>query len=362
MSTKGITAKTKKSFLSGLDPRILWTVVAIVLLIAVCAIKDPAFLKIGFSHGGLNGPLIDVLRNSAPYLMIAVGMTFVIATAGIDLSVGAVMAVSGTVVMTVMSTGDGSVGSAILALAAAIAVCALIGAWNGALVAYIGLQPFVTTLIMMLAGRGIAKVITDGQNLAAENEAFHNLATGSLLGLPMAWIVATVIVVLVALLMRKTALGLEIEAVGLNPVASRMAGIDPKKIQFVVYIISAALAAMAGAFSVGNVMRVEPANTGMSYEMDAILAVVIGGTSLLGGRFSLLGTYLGALIIPMLEKTIVWLGIPNAATPAFKAVIVIAVCVLQSSLFAKLTTKRQKKTPTVSAGSTVTPAKEGASA
>ncbi|MDC4233836.1 ABC transporter permease [Actinomyces sp. B33] len=340
MSTRTGSAP-RRNPLAGIDTRIIWTLVAIILLIAICAIKDPTFLRIGFTGGSLNGPLIDVLRNSAPYLMIAVGMTFVVSTAGIDLSVGAVMAVSGAIAMTLLQGASGTSG-AIVALAGALGACALIGAWNGALVAYIGLQPFVTTLIMMLAGRGIAKVITDGENLAATNDSFKALATGHLLGLPLAWVLATLIVVAVALLMRRTALGLEIEAVGLNPVASRMAGIEPRRILFTVYIISAVLAAMAGVFSVGNVMRVEPANTGMGYEMDAILAVVIGGTSLLGGRFSLLGTYLGALMIPMLEKTIVWLGIPNAATPAFKAIIVIAVCVLQSGLVAKLTTRKAK--------------------
>ncbi|MFP7695741.1 ABC transporter permease [Trueperella sp. LYQ143] len=328
-----------------IDRRMMFTVVALVLLIAICAIKDPRFLQIGLSDGAFTGPLVDVLRDSAPYLMIATGMTFVISTAGIDLSVGAVMAVAGAVSMSFLNSSGSGVGGAITAVALALGVSALIGVWNGMLVAVVGLQAFITTLIMMLAGRGIAKVITSGQNVAAQNDAFAWIVNGRVLGLPVAWLLATLIVVLVAVLMRRTALGTQIEAVGLNMEASRMAGIQPKRIIFSVYIISAMLAGMAGIFSVGNVMRVEPANTGMSNEMDAILAVVIGGTSLLGGRFSMLGSYLGAMIIAMLGKTIVWLGIPNAATPAFKALIVILVCVLQSSLLGKLIDMRKKKNP-----------------
>nr|WP_156874607.1 ABC transporter permease [Vaginimicrobium propionicum] len=327
----------KKVFkLPRVERRLMFTIAALILLILVCTIKDPRFLQIGFSDGQFTGPLMDMLRDSASYLMIAVGMTFVIATAGIDLSVGAVMAVSGAVAMSMLASSGPGFEAALVAIAAALGVSVLIGAWNGLLVSRLGLQAFITTLIMMLAGRGIAKVITHGENVAAKNEFFGWLATGKVLGLPAAWIVATLIVVGVALLMRKTALGLQIEAVGLNQSAAAMAGIRPKQILFSVYAISGLLAGMAGIFAVGNVMRVEPANTGMSNEMDAILAVVIGGTSLLGGRFSIVGSYLGAMIIAMLNKTIVWLGIPNAATPAFKAVIVIVICVLQSSLFGKL--------------------------
>lgn len=345
-------------FFARVDQRILLTVCALVLLIVICAVKDPRFIQIGLSDGQLTGPLIDVLRDSAPYLMIAVGMTFVISTAGIDLSVGAVMAVSGAVAMTMLQNSGGGAGAALLALGAALGVSALIGAWNGLLVSVVGLQPFITTLIMMLAGRGIAKVITSGQNVAAQNDTFAWLVNGRVLGLPFAWILATLIVIGVAVLMRRTALGVQVESVGLNSEASRMAGIEPRRIQFAVYVISALLAAMAGVFSVGNVMRVEPANTGMMYEMDAILAVVIGGTSLLGGRFSIVGSYLGAMIIAMLGKTIVWLGIPNAATPAFKAVIVIAICVLQSHLFSKLLARRRRKADPTPVGSEQSDTKE----
>lgn len=337
----------KKRFNFKIDRRIIFTLIALLLLVAISTIKDPRFIQIGYSNGDLTGPLIDVLRDSAPYLMIATGMTFVISTAGIDLSVGAVMAVAGAVSMSFLNDAGQGLGNALIAILLSLGVAMLLGAFNGALVAFVGLQAFITTLIMMLAGRGIAKVITSGQNVAAENDVFHWMVTGKLLGLPVAWLLATAIVIAVGVLMRATALGTQIESVGLNQEAARMTGIQPKKIIFSVYIISALLAALAGMFTVGNVMRVEPANTGMTSEMDAILAVVIGGTSLLGGRFNLVGSYLGAMIIAMLSKTIVWLGIPNEATPAFKAVIVIMVCVLQSTMFGnfidRVTARRKKE-------------------
>lgn len=336
----GPTKKKKDSGISG--KRILWTVAALVALIIVNVIKDPSFLSIGINHGALNGPLIDVLRNSAPFLLIAVGMTLVVSTAGIDLSVGAVMAVGGAVAMQFLSGAGEGLGSAILAIGLSLVVCAAVGAFNGAWVSLVGLQPFITTLIMMLAGRGIAKVITDGQNVAATNSYVDRMATGAILGIPTAWIFASLLVVLIYVLTRRTALGTQIESVGLNREAARMAGIRPKAILFSVYVISGVLAGAAGLFAVGNVMRVEPTATGLTYEMDAILAVVIGGTSLLGGKFSLGGAYLGALIISLLEETIVWLGIPNAATPAFKAMIVILVCVLQSDLMHKVFARRKR--------------------
>ena len=348
-----MSSEKKKKGGNAIPKRLMLTIIALLILVLVDVIKDPAFLHVGYVNGGLNGPLIDVLRDSAPFLMIAVGMTLVVSTSGIDLSVGASMAVAGAVAMQFMSNTNGTgFGSAMLAILFALGVCALIGAWNGLLVSGLGLQPFITTLIMMLAGRGIAKTITNGENTSAVNNTFSWIDTGYVLGIPFAFILATLIVLLVAALMRKTALGMMIESVGVNQEASRMGGLKPKQIIFSVYLISAILAGMAGVFATGNVMRVTPSQTGLSYEMDAVLAVVIGGTSLLGGKFSLSGAYFGALIISLLEKTIVWLGISNAATPAFKALIVIAICMLQSNFFSNLLKRsRAKKNKAVASAS-----------
>ncbi|WP_390459531.1 ABC transporter permease [Bifidobacterium apicola] len=312
--------------------QLIWSVVAFLALILVCTMVDHSFLSLSYNPrtGGLAGPLITMIQESARYLMIATGMTLVISTSGIDLSVGSVMAVAGAAAMQLLLSGV----NVWLAILISLAVGLVLGCINGALVSILGLQPFITTLIMMLAGRGLAKVVTNGQNADASGVAGSGplrwMANGFILGIPANFVIAVIIVCLVGLLMRKTAAGMMIESVGINQEASRMTGIKPRRILFLVYAISGLLAAVAGLFATASVMRVDVVKTGQDLEMYAILAVVIGGTSLLGGKFSLLGSAFGAVIIAMIRKTIITLGIDSAATPAFFAVVVIIICVMQA--------------------------------
>lgn len=311
-----------------------WGLVGIVVLLAVNTAKDSGYLAVGINPttGQVSGNLIDILRVSAPIILIALGMTFVIATKGIDLSVGSVMAVGGAVAMELLSSlrEPNSVGAMLAAIGVALLLGAVLGLVNGLLVSIVGLQPFITTLVMMLAGRGIARVITGGQNTNAANAPFREISNGQILGLPTSFVLAIVIVVLISLVMRRTALGLMIEAIGVNPQASRLAGIRPRPILITVYVLAAVLAAAAGLFTVSEVMTVDVSGTGNQMEMDAILAVVIGGTSLAGGKFSVLGSTVGALLIATLNKTVLFLGVSAAATPAFKAIVIVALCLLQS--------------------------------
>lgn len=311
-----------------------WGAIAIVALLLLNVARDPGYLGISINpvNGNLVGNPIDILRASAPVLMIAVGMALVIATGGIDLSVGSVMAVAGAVSMEFLrGVGDsGSLGAAFAAIGLALIVSGLIGAVNGVLVAYVGLQPFISTLVMMLAGRGIAKVITGGQNTAAVSDPFRWIANGYLVAVPVVFLLAIAVVLLVAVVVRRSALGLMIESIGINPKASRMAGIQPKGLLLTVYVISGLLAGVAGIMSVGTVMTVDVSRTGYQLELDAILAVVIGGTSLAGGKFSIGGAVVGALLIATLDKTVLFLGISSSATPAFKAIVIVVLCLLQS--------------------------------
>ena len=322
-----------------------WGIVGIVLLLVVNTIKDPAYLAIGVNPttGLLTGNVLDILRVSAPIIMISLGMTFVIATEGIDLSVGSMMAVGGAVAMQTLSelNQPDSVGAMFTAIGLALLLAAVLGAVNGVLVAVFGLQPFIATLIMMLAARGIARVITGGQNTNATNEPFRQLANGQILGLPTSFVLAIAIVVLIALVMRRTALGLMIESIGINPSASRMAGIRPRPILIAVYVLAAVLASCGGLFTVSEVMTVSVSGTGNLMELDAILAVVIGGTSLAGGKFSILGSTVGALLIATLNKTVLFLGVPAAATPAFKAIVIIVLVLLQSERIRSLAFRRR---------------------
>ncbi|WP_375137613.1 ABC transporter permease [Bifidobacterium sp. UTCIF-38] len=320
-------------------------VIALVLLILLCTLFDHAFLALSWNSntGGLAGPLITMLQESARYLMIATGMTLVISTAGIDLSVGSVMAVAGAAAMQALNGGM----NVWVAILLALVIGVIVGCVNGSLIAFLGLQPFITTLIMMLAGRGLAKVITSGENTDASavagSEPLRWMANGFILGIPANFVIAVIIVALVGLLCRKTAMGMFIESVGINPEASRMTGIKPKKILFLVYAISGLLAAVAGLFATASVMRVDVVKTGQDLEMYAILAVVIGGTSLLGGKFSLSGSAVGAVIIAMIRKTIITLGIDSAATPAFFAVVVIVICVMQAPKVRNLSAELKRK-------------------
>ena len=312
--------------------QLIWSVVAFLALIVVCTLVDHSFLSLSYNPrtGGLAGPLITMIQESERNLMIATGMTLVISTSGIEISDGSLMAVAGAAAMQMLINGV----NVWMAILISLAVGLVLGCINGALVSILGLQPFITTLIMMLAGRGLAKVITNGQNADASGVSGSGplrwMANGFILGIPANFVIAVIIVCLVGLLMRKTAAGMMIESVGINQEASRMTGIKPRRILFLVYAISGLLAAVAGLFATASVMRVDVVKTGQDLEMYAILAVVIGGTSLLGGKFSLLGSAFGAVIIAMIRKTIITLGIDSAATPAFFAVVVIIICVMQA--------------------------------
>jgi simple sugar transport system permease protein len=326
-----------RAWLRGLVRRqYFWGIVAILLLLGLNLIKDPTYLAIRTNPatGNLAGNLLDILRASAPILMISIGMALVIATGGIDLSVGSLMAVAGAVSMEFLNpiADASSVGAMLAAVGLALLLAGVLGAVNGVLVTVVGLQPFISTLVMMLAGRGVAKVITSGQNTTAANEPFRWIANGYLVGFPVVFLIAVAVVVLVALVVRRSALGLMIEAIGINRAASRMSGIKPRGIIISVYVMSGLLAGIAGIFAVSSVMTVDVSRTGYQLELDAILAVVIGGTSLAGGKFSFGGTVVGSLLIATLDKTVVFLGVSAAATPAFKAAVIIVLCLLQSDV------------------------------
>jgi simple sugar transport system permease protein len=259
-------------------------------------------------------------------------MTVVIATRGIDLSVGAVMAVSGAVTLTIISgSGDpGGLATVAAGIAAGLGVALVLGAWNGFLVAVLKIQPIIATLVLMLAGRGVALLITGGFITTVVSPPFKFLASGYVLGMPFAFLVAAAAVAVVALVERRTALGVLTEAVGINPEASRLAGVRSRGITFSAYVLSATLAGLAGLIYSSNIMAADANAAGYLIELYAILAVVLGGTSLMGGKFSIAGTVIGVLIIQTLNSTILFLGVPSAESPVFFAVVVILVVLIQA--------------------------------
>jgi len=312
--------------------RLFWPVVALISLIVINTIARPQFIGVTVRDGELYGALIDILRNSAPLMLVALGMTIVIATRGIDLSVGAVMAVSGAVALTII---DGSpdpegVGTVTIAVVTALAVALVLGSWNGFLVAIGGIQPIIATLVLMLAGRGVALLITEGFITTVNSAPYSFISSGYIVGLPVAFLIAAVAITTLALLERRTALGVLTEAVGINPAASRLAGVRARGIVFSAYVATGLLAGVAGILYSANIRAADANATGQFIELYAILAVVLGGTSLAGGKFTIAGTVIGVLIIQTLESTILFLGVPAAQSPVFFAIVVIVVVVVQS--------------------------------
>jgi simple sugar transport system permease protein len=210
-------------------------------------------------------------------------------------------------------------------------VAMLCGMWNGALVSWFGLQPIVATLILLSAGRGVAQLITDGQIITIYYSPYFVIGNGFLLGVPVGLFIVAAVATVLMLVTRKTALGLFIEAIGINPTASRLTGIRARTITFACYAVCGLCAGIAGLIESSYVKSADGNNAGLLFELDAILAVVFGGTSLAGGRFSLLGSILGALIIQTLTTTIYSVGVAPEITLVVKGLVVLAVSILQSA-------------------------------
>ena len=292
----------------------------------------PGFFKITWQDGRLFGSVIDVLNRGAPVAILAVGMTAVIATKGVDLSVGAVMAMAGAVAATLVVAGYPTP----VAVAAALAVGLLCGLWNGFLVAILDIQPIIATLVLMVAGRGIAQLITEGSIVTFSDPLLIFIGTGSFIGIPMAVVIAFCLLVLVTLLVRKTAIGLFIEAVGVNRSAATLAGIRSRLLLLLVYALSGLCAAIAGIIVAADIRGADANNSGLWLELDAILAVVIGGTSLLGGRFSIPMSVIGALIIQAMNTGILVSGFPPEFNLMVKAGMIFLILLIQSPFAVQL--------------------------
>ncbi|SFG88290.1 monosaccharide ABC transporter membrane protein, CUT2 family [Duganella sp. CF458] len=300
---------------------------ALLVLLLVNLFAVPGFFHLEVKDGHLYGAVVDILNRAAPLMLAATGMTIVIAMRGIDISVGAVVALAAAVACTMVAAEQ----PLWLAFAAALGAALLCGIWNGLLVAGLGLQPIVATLVLMVAGRGLAQLVTDGQIITVYRDDFFVLGSGYLLGLPVALYVALTVVAGAALAMRKTALGLFTQAVGINPVAARLAGVRAGALVFASYACCAVCAGLAGLIISSNIKSADANNAGLLLELDAILAVTLGGTSLAGGKFNLVGSVIGALIIQTLTYTVYSLGVPPEVNLVVKSAVVFAVCLSQRS-------------------------------
>lgn len=307
--------------------RLLWPLAGLGLLLLFNLCFDRAFFEITMRDGNLYGPIMTVLRLAVKVMLLATGMTLVIACGGVDLSVGSVMAVAGALVAHLAAQGAWPFAAL---LGVAVLVALVVGAFNGTLVAFVGLQPIVATLIMMVLGRGVALSITGGLPIPVTDGSLLFLGRGFIAGIPVPILLVLAVVAITAIACRKTALGLFIEAVGDNEVASRLSGVNARGIKLVVYMFCAVCAALAALVAIGDVGRVEPDRLGQMLELDAITAVVVGGTVLTGGRFSLVGSIIGAVLIQTLTVTLIRQGMPSDVAPVPKALVILVVCLLQS--------------------------------
>ena len=304
----------------------LWLLAGIALLIAINLIADPAFLKITLHDGHLYGVAVDVLTQGSRTMLLALGMTLVIATGGVDLSVGSVVAIAGAVCALALNDG----ASLFVTIFAALAVGGIAGTLNGLLVARLHIQPIVATLILMVSGRGIAQLICGGQVIIISRPSFEYLATGFVAGLPVAPLIVGALFIGTHLFVRRTAIGMFIEAAGDNETASRFAGLAAARVKTLAYVFSGVCAGLTGVLTAANIRAADANRAGENAELDAIFAVVVGGTALTGGRFSILGTFLGALLIQLLATTMYYRGVAPAVAPVPKALVIIAVSLLQS--------------------------------
>ncbi|MFH5776447.1 ABC transporter permease [Paracoccus sp. NGMCC 1.201697] len=310
------------SKLKQLRPQLL----ALAVVLALIGLISPGFFSVTVQNGRLYGSLIDVGVRVAPVALLAIGMTLVIATKGIDLSVGAVMAITGAVAATLVA--DGHPVPVVLAVSLLLGLAC--GIWNGVLVAFLDIQPIIATLILMVAGRGIAQLVTGGVILTFNDPAFSFIGSGAVLGIPMPILIWLAMGLVVGLLVRRSALGLLIEAVGINRRGSMLVGVRARFLILATYAISGLCAAMAGMIVTADIHGADANNAGLWLELDAILAVVIGGTSLAGGRFSITASLIGALIIQALNTGILISGWPPEFNLIVKAVVIVAILTLQS--------------------------------
>jgi ribose/xylose/arabinose/galactoside ABC-type transport system permease subunit len=306
--------------------RSLWPLVALGLIMLVDAFISPGFFSIRIVEGRLYGSLVDILYRGTPTALVALGMAIVIGARGIDLSVGAIIAIAGAVMTELIHHGMAAPG----VLLATLLVSLVCGLWNGALVAFLDIQPIIATLILMVAGRGVAQMIDAGTIVTFRSDFFSAISTGRLGPVPSRIVVAAAVYVLTWAAMRRTALGLFIESVGSNAEASRLTGIDAKFVTVATYAISGIAAGIAGILITSDIRGSDANNAGLWMELDAILAVVLGGGSLNGGRVYIFNTLIGVLIIQSLTTSILVSGLPPEYNLIVKAIVVFLCLLLQA--------------------------------
>jgi galactofuranose transport system permease protein len=284
--------------------------VAVVVLLLFNAVFTANFLTLGNFR--------TQLVQAAPVLIVALGMALVIGTEGVDLSVGAVMALAAAIIP--LYLGAGPVPAVLMALVAGLVA----GLFNGFLVAKVGIQPIVATLALLVGGRGLALVIANGQLVQLHDPAFLALGTDDVLGIPISVLIAVVLAVAVAALTNRTTFGRQLVAVGGNRRAAALAGLPVNRVLIGVYTICGVLAAVSGVLATSRLGASDPADMGLLMELSAITAVVVGGTPLTGGKVRVLGTVMGVVLMQLVRATLIKHDLPDSIAQMIQAAIIIA--------------------------------------
>ncbi|MGL5346148.1 MAG: ribose ABC transporter permease [Peptostreptococcaceae bacterium] len=295
------------------------SLVGLVLLIAVVSILNPAFLS--------TKNILNILRQTSVNAIIAAGMTFVILTGGIDLSVGSILAISGAVCASLMVSGQ----NMIIAVLIAIVIGGAVGFLNGFVIAKGKLQPFIATLATMTVLRGLMLVFTDGKPITLGSGelavAFGKIGGGNLFGIPTPVIIMIVVFLVCGYILNNTKMGRYTYALGSNEEATKLSGLNTDKIKIWVYTISGILASVAGIIITSRLYSAQP-TAGTGYELDAIAAVVLGGTKLAGGKGKISGTIIGALIIGVLSNALNILDVSSYYQMMVKGVVILIAVLL----------------------------------
>lgn len=352
----------KGGFLRSLFRRqIFIPIAALLVLVIFNLIADPSFFAIKLDHNSagdpvLTGNLITILDNASELVILAIGMTLVTAASGgQDISVGATIAIAGSVVLRVLCGTEARPETMQAPIIVAFLVCCVVsmlfGAFNGTLVAYFKIQPMVATLILYTAGRSIAAWINNNALPIISDPTFSYAGT-FIPGIPVPTpiFIAIACMIVIFLVLKFTTLGLYTQSVGINPYSSRLNGINPERIKFLTYVILGLCVAVAGFIKVSRFSTINYSVVAKDIEMDAILAVALGGNALSGGKFNMAASILGAYVIQFLTTTLFAYDVDSSALPAYKAVVVIILVVLSSPAFRAKLARLRKKPQTAAAG------------
>lgn len=327
------------------EKQLFLPIFALILMLLVNVIITPTFFVVKIQNGVLYGFIIDIINRACELITLAVGMTLVVASSrGTDISVGAVSAVAAAVCVRLLgSSYEQYMTPMPLAILACFGVALLCGAFNGFLVAKLKIQPMVATLILFTAGRGIAQLLSareingqmvSGQIIYVRMESFKYIG-GFIPGIviPTPVFIAAAFVLVTVLVLRKTAMGMYIQTVGINPKAARLVGINSTLVIFFCYMFCGLSSGVAGLIASSRIYSCDANNIGLNMELDAILAVALGGNSLGGGKFSIAGSVIGAITIQALTTSLYAIGVPADQLPVYKAIVVILIVTIQSDEF-----------------------------